>query len=217
MISDRHRLADPCGESLVTLVGAAARAGVHLVQIRERDLDGRALVGLVARCVRAVRGTRARVLVNDRVDVAMAAGADGVHLRGDSMPADRVRAIAPRTFLVGRSVHSADEAARVAEGGGLDYVIFGPVFATTSKRGAVPAGVGALTDVVAATTLPVIAVGGITEATAHEVEAAGAAGVAAIGLFADGAIAELPRVIARIMRTSPAPGPALSEPGESKG
>jgi thiamine-phosphate pyrophosphorylase len=206
MISDRHRLADPCEESLVTLVGAAARAGVHLVQIRERDLDGRALVGLVARCVRAVRGTRARVLVNDRVDVAMAAGADGVHLRGDSMPADRVRAIAPRMFLVGRSVHSADEAARITAGGGLDYLIFGPVFATTSKPGAVPAGVGALADVVAATALPVIAIGGITEATAGEVEAAGAAGVAAIGLFSDGAISELPHAIARIMRTIPARG-----------
>jgi thiamine-phosphate diphosphorylase len=188
----------------VALVAAAAHAGVHLVQIRERDLDGRTLVGIVARCVAAVRGTRARVLVNDRVDAAIAAGAHGVHLRGDSVAAGRVRAIVPQAFLLGRSVHSADEAARVTEAGDLDYLIFGPVFATISKPGADPAGTNALAAVVAATPLPVIGVGGVTEETAPAVVRTGAAGVAAIGLFTDGAIEELPRTIARIMRTTPA-------------
>lgn len=206
MISDRHRLTGDRETGLVMLVGAAARAGVHLVQIRERDLDGRVLVGVVARCVAAVRGTRTRVLVNDRVDAAIAAGAHGVHLRGDSMPADRVRAVVPRAFLLGRSVHSAEEAARATEAGGLDYLIFGPVFATTSKPGAVPAGASGLAAVVASTTLPVIAVGGITEETAAAVAPTGAAGIAAIGLFTDGPISDLPRMIARIMRTSPVRG-----------
>jgi thiamine-phosphate diphosphorylase len=206
MISDRQRLAGSREDALVTLVGAAARAGVHLVQIRERDLEGRALAGIVARCVSAVRGTHARVLVNDRVDAAMAAGAHGVHLRGDSVPAARVRAIVPSGFLVGRSVHSAEEAARVAAAGGLDYLIFGPVFSTTSKPGTVPAGVAALAAVVDATTLPVLAVGGITAATVPDVAPTGAAGIAAIGLFTDVATAELPARIAHIMRTIPARG-----------
>ena len=204
LISDRHRLTGDRAQALVTLVGAAARAGVHLVQIRERDLDGRVLVAMIARCVAAVSGTPTRVLVNDRVDAAIAAGAHGVHLRGDSMAAERVRTIVPREFLLGRSVHSAAEAVRVTEAGGLDYLIFGPVFATMSKPGAIPAGVGALANVVTATMLPVLAVGGITEETIPAVAATGAAGVAAIGLFADGPISELPRVIARIMHTTPA-------------
>jgi thiamine-phosphate diphosphorylase len=203
MISDRHRLSGEREDALVARVGAAAHAGVHLVQIRERDLDGRALVGLVARCVAAARGTSARVLVNDRLDVALAAAAHGVHLRGESMPAGRVRAVAPPAFLVGRSVHTAGEAVRATDAGGLDYLIFGPIFATTSKPGAVPAGLRVLAEVVAATTLPVIAVGGITEETAPAVVASGAAGFAAIGLFAGRPLSDISPTIARIMRTSP--------------
>src|SRR5688572_21057384 len=103
MITDRRRFAG-AEDALVQRVAAAAAAGVNLVQVRERDLDARDLTRLVARCVSAVQGTRARILVNDRLDVALAAGAHGVHLRGDSLPASRARALAPIGVLIGRSV-----------------------------------------------------------------------------------------------------------------
>jgi thiamine-phosphate pyrophosphorylase len=187
LITDRRRLGPDAEDRLVRRIGAAARAGVHLVQIRERDLDGGPLARLVGRCVAAVRGTPARVLVNDRVDVALAAGAHGVHLRADSMPAPRVRTIVPRGFVIGRSVHGADEAARAVGAGGVDYLIVGTVFATASKPGTRAAGVRVLAEVAAGATVPVLAVGGVTRQTVRDVAATGAAGVAAIGLFADGA------------------------------
>jgi len=115
------------------------------------------------------------------------------------MPASRVRAIAPAGFLIGRSVHGVDEAARVSDEGGLDYLLFGSVFSTASKPGVAPAGVGVLTEVVESTTLPVLAVGGITANTAHGLAATGAAGVAAIGMFAD-ASADMSATLARLVR-----------------
>jgi thiamine-phosphate diphosphorylase len=184
MITDRRRLG-PDGEDLLAgRVGAAARAGVHLVQIRERDLDGGPFLRLVVRCVDAVRGTRARILVNDRVDVALAAGAHGVHLRADSVAASRVRRIVPSGFLIGRSVHSVAEALGATAEGGADYLMFGTVFPTASKPGQTAAGTTALAETVVATSLPVVAVGGVTIATAPDVARAGAAGLAAITLFA---------------------------------
>jgi thiamine-phosphate pyrophosphorylase len=181
LITDRSRGGE---DATVERVRWAAGTGVHLVQVRERDLDGGPLTALVRRCVDAVRGSRARVLVNDRVDVALAAGAHGVHLRADSMPAARVRAICPQGFLVGRSVHARDEAIAAAAAGGLDYLLFGTVFATTSKPGRAPAGLDALAEVASAVTIPVLAVGGVTPDTVNEVVLAGAAGFAAIGMFA---------------------------------
>ena len=183
MITDRRRLGSDWEPALVDRVAAAALAGVHLIQVREHDLDGRALTRLVERCLLAVRGTGARVVVNDRLDVALATGAHGVHLRGDSAPGLRVRAIVSRAFLVGRSVHAREEAERVADG--LDYVVYGSVFETRSKSGASASGPRMLAEVTAATTRPVLAVGGITAGRAAEVARAGAAGFAAIGLFAD--------------------------------
>ena len=131
-------------DALVARVAAAARAGVHLIQIRQPDRDARGLIRLVERATAAVRATQARVLVNDRVDVAIAAGAHGVHLRGDSMPASRVRTIVPPGFMIGRSVHSPDETMRVTSEGSIDYVIFGTVFQTASKPGATVSGLGVL-------------------------------------------------------------------------
>lgn len=184
MITDRRRLGGEGDDALIERVRVAAHAGVHLIQVRERDLDARALAGLTTRVLEAVRGTNARVLVNDRVDVAIAAGAHGVHLRGDSLPAPRVRAIVPRGFLVGRSVHSREDAVRVADGGGVDYLMFGTVFASASKPGRMPAGVADLAAVTAATRLPVLAVGGVELGRLREVAGTGAVGVAAIGMFA---------------------------------
>jgi thiamine-phosphate pyrophosphorylase len=171
---------------------------VHVVQVRERDLDGGPLVRLVARCVAAVESTRTRILVNDRLDVALAAGAHGVHLRGDSLPAARVRQVVAPGFLVGRSVHSVAEAAAAGGQGGLDYLIFGTVFASASKPGSEGRGAAALADVVAATALPVLAIGGLTALTAPGAARAGAAGVAAIGLFADGPQDSLAEAVAAV-------------------
>ena len=184
MITDRRRLADS-DDALVERVAAAAAAGVDLVQVRERDMEGRDLSRLVARCLDAVRGTRTRILVNDRLDVALTAGAHGVHLRSDSMPASRARSLAPIGFLIGRSVHSLAEAVTASEGGGLDYLLFGTVFATASKPGQAPAGVNALAEISASLRLPVLGVGGITRQTAAQLEETGCAGFAAIGWFAD--------------------------------
>jgi thiamine-phosphate pyrophosphorylase len=185
MISDSARLAGGEAE-LVRRIAVVARAGVPLVQIREAALADGALVRLVAQAVDAVRATRARILVNERLDVAMAAGAHGVHLRADSVPASRIRAEGPPGFLVGRSVHSADEAAAASADGGVDYLLYGTVFTTASKPGVEPAGVEGLRRAVAAAgTVPVLAVGGVARANAPRLAASGCAGFAAIGLFAD--------------------------------
>jgi thiamine-phosphate pyrophosphorylase len=183
--------------ALVDRIGAAARAGVHLVQIRQRDWEGEALAQLVTAAVLAVRGTRARVLVNDRLDVALAARAHGVHLRGDSISAPRVRRVTPPGFIVGRSVHSPEEAEEAARGGGLDYLIFGTVFSTSSKPDARCAGVGPLGAGCARVALPVLAIGGMVPERLGLVAAAGAEGFAAIGLFADCALDALPSLITR--------------------
>jgi len=183
LVTDRRRYGASWERALVDRVAAAAREGVHLIQIRERDLDGGPLTRVVSACVAAVNGTRTRILVNDRLDVALAGRAHGVHLRADSFSAARARAMTPAPFLVGRSVHSAADAVAATRDGGLDYLIFGTVFDTASKPGRQPAGVAALTAVVRATSLPVLAIGGITRARIAEVMAAGASGVAAIGLF----------------------------------
>ena len=185
MITDRRRFGDEGGDAVIRRVSAAAGAGVDLVQVRERDLEARDLSRFVARCLDAVRGTRTRVLVNDRLDVALATGAHGVHLRGDSMPASRARSLTPIGFLIGRSVHTLAEAVAACSAGGLDYLLFGPVFATASKPGQAPAGVQALADVASAVTVPVLGVGGISAETQPLMAGSGGAGYAAIGWFAD--------------------------------
>jgi thiamine-phosphate diphosphorylase len=175
-------------DALVTQVREAAAAGVTLVQIREPDLETGDLFRLVERCVAVVAGSTTRVLVNDRGDVALAAGAHGVHLRADSYPAQRMRAIAPEGFIIGRSVHDPVEAGMIARGGAVDYLIFGTVFATASKPSGHPVGgLAALADAVAAARpIPVLAIGGIAVETARNIRAVGAAGLAAIGLFLPG-------------------------------
>ena len=183
LVTDRRRFGASWEDALVRRVRAAALDGVHLVQVRERDLDGGPLTRLVAACVDAVRGTRARVLVNDRFDVAFAAGAHGVHLRGDSFPASRIRASAPRGLLIGRSVHSVSDAVLAADREAVDYLIFGTVFASDSKPGRPAAGLRELSAVASATRLPVLAIGGMTTGRIADVMRAGAAGVAGISMF----------------------------------
>jgi thiamine-phosphate pyrophosphorylase len=181
--------------SLVERIGAAARAGVHLVQVRQPHLDGRRLLALVEQATAAVEGTDARIVVNDRVDVAFETRAHGVHLRGDSIPAPRVRAAARRRVVIGRSVHRPDEAIHVTRQGGLDYLIFGSVFASRLKPGVKAVGVGSLAAVCRSVVLPVLAVGGITLDRVDAVARKGAAGFAAIGMFADAPLAVLATLV----------------------
>ena len=176
---------------LLDRIAAAASAGVHMIQIRQPQMDGGPLQSLVEQAITRVNGTDARILVNDRVDVALVSRAHGVHLRGDSIAAGRARVIAPSGFVIGRSVHSVEEARQAVADGGLDYLVFGTVFETTSKPDAAYAGSRQLADVCAATPLPVLAVGGMTIPRLREVAAAGAAGFAAIGLFSDPPLAQL--------------------------
>jgi thiamine-phosphate pyrophosphorylase len=161
----------------------AVRAGVDMIQVRERDVDGGPLALLAAELVRLTRGTATRVVVNDRLDVALACGADGVHLRGDSIPPESARTIAPPGFLIGRSVHDEQEAKAAAAT--VDYLIAGTVFPTSSKPGLTEClGLEGLARICRAVAVPVLAIGGITAERLPGIAAAGAAGIAAIGLFA---------------------------------
>ncbi len=187
LVTDRARLAgaDPNDLApLLALIASAAEAGIDLVQIREPGLADRALGDLVARAVERTRGTRTRVVVNDRVDVALAHGAAGVHLKGASFSAARVRARTPAGWIVGRSIHGLDEGVRATAAPGLDYVLLGTVFETASKPGRPPVGAGALRRAAEMLPVPVLAIGGVTLERVPEVAASGAAGLAAIGLFA---------------------------------
>jgi thiamine-phosphate diphosphorylase len=184
-VTDRSRLAGASGRGLRALVerlAVAAAAGVDLLQVREPDLAGAELVALVREVLAAAAGTDAQVIVNDRLDVALAAGASGVHLKGESIDTATVRRIVPAGFLVGRSVHSAEEAER-AVADGADYVIVGTVFETASKPGQGAAGLELLRETARRTPAPVLGIGGMSVSRAGDVAAAGAAGLAAIGLF----------------------------------
>ena len=179
---------------LVGSVEAAARAGAHLIQIREHGIHAGHLALVVRACLRAVTGSHARIVVNDRLDVALATGAHGVHLREASMSARDVRAAAPSGFLIGRSVHTAADAARLGREGDLDYLIFGAVFPTPGKSGP-PAGLEDLRLAVQATPVPVVAVGGVDGSTAAAVAGTGAAGIAAIRWWSAVPTAALPQAV----------------------
>ena len=185
MVTDRRCFSDGT-EALIASVRAAAAAGVQLVQLRERDLDGRALFELAQRLMNALRGTGTRLLVNDRLDVALAAGAHGVHLRASSIGPWRARTIAPPGFLIGQSVHSIGDAMTRAPG--ADYLLFGNVFETGSKPGKPGAGLDELRQVVGATAVPVLAIGGVTADRVPDIVATGAAGYAGRSMFADASL-----------------------------
>jgi thiamine-phosphate pyrophosphorylase len=183
-VTDRSRVPGRSTAELLVRIRIAVRAGIDVVQIRERDLSDRALADLVRGAVALTRNAPVHVMVNDRFDVAVACGADGVHLRGDSVGADRIRGVAPPGFLIGRSVHSRAEADAVVRSGGCDYLMFGTVYPSAGKPAGHPvAGEAALAEVCRAVSLPVIAIGGIDEPHSAAIAAAGAAGIAAIGAF----------------------------------
>jgi thiamine-phosphate diphosphorylase len=172
--------------ALLDRLAAAAAAGATMVQVRERQFDDRQLLEFLRQVISAVRPAGTLVLVNDRTDVAIAADADGVHLKSDAPPVEEVRRLAPAPFTIGRSVHSEEEAAAAESSGGCDYLLFGTVFRSPSKPGDHPtAGIDGLQRVCRRVRIPVLAIGGITVSRAADVVTAGASGVAAISLFSD--------------------------------
>jgi thiamine-phosphate pyrophosphorylase len=172
--------ADPDGALVAAVAAALAGSppGLTAVMLREKDLCGRALLGLAGRLREVTRDAGAPLLVNERVDVAAACGADGVHLPAAGLPPEVARTLLGPDALVGVSTHAADEVHRAADGG-ADYVTFGPIYETPSKRGLLPpTGPGALSDL--GERLPVYGLGGITPGQTAAVRAAGAFGVACI-------------------------------------
>ncbi|MCA1626617.1 MAG: thiamine phosphate synthase [Acidobacteria bacterium] len=171
---------------LLALVRAAVAARVSLLQLREKQLRPRVLYELTVRAAEITSGSRTRLLVNDRADIARAAGADGVHLAAQSIPAVIIRQSFGSDFLIGVSTHTPAEA-RAAREDCADFAVFGPVFDTPSKRAfGPPLGLASLRAAAhALAPFPLIAIGGITLENAAEVLRAGASGVAAIRLFGD--------------------------------
>lgn len=169
---------------IIEQVSAAVAAGIDLVQLREKRLPARVMFELTRQVVSLTRGSATRVLINDRADIAAAAGADGVHLTAQSIDAATIRRTFGSEFLIGVSTHSVDEA-KTAKQTGADFVVFGPVFDTASKHeyGA-PVGVETLSVVIDELgDFPLLALGGITIDNLPGCLDAGARGIAGISLF----------------------------------
>lgn len=205
LVSDRKRV--PAG-ALLTRIEAALRGGVDAVQLREKDLPARALFDLAHELRALTRAHGARLLINDRIDVALAVAADGVHLPADSFAVADARSLLGEARLIGVSTHSPAEA-QAAAMAGADYIVFGPIFETASKRPyGPPLGLDALATLTSTLPTPVLAIGGIHRQRAAEVRQHGAAGVAVIDAILGAAD---PRLAAAAMHqavTDAAVGPA---------
>lgn len=183
-------------ENLLHKIGSAANAGVDWIQIREKDLLGKDYISLTRGALQQTarspvsKSRPTRILINDRLDVALAENAGGVHLGENSLPLAETKWLVTaqagtRDFLVGVSCHSL-EAAQSAAAGGADYLFFGPVFGTPSKASyGPPQGLERLAEVCRALPIPVLAIGGITRANASSCLSSGSSGIAAIRLFQD--------------------------------
>ena len=195
-VTDRKLLPVPQTEALLAAVRRAATAGVDWIQIREKDLSARAQALLARETVASVRGTATRILINERLDVALAVGAGGIHLGAESLPVAEVAGWCAKNapiFVVGASCHSLAEA-QLAEQHGANYIVFGPVFSTPSKLAyGPPQGLGCLEEVCRNLKIPVLAIGGVTLENACECLGVGAAGIAGIRLFQDAS--DLPALI----------------------
>jgi thiamine-phosphate diphosphorylase len=184
LVTDRRRLSPEARTiadelaALERLLDEAIEAEIDLIQLREPDVPSGSLASLARRVAARAAGTRVRLLVNDRADVAAVAGAAGVHLPARGLPASRLRAL-DGDWLIGRSVHVGE----AIDEPDVDYLIFGTVYPSVSKRGEAGSGLAPLGDVARAARVPVLAIGGITPPRAAACAAAGAAGVAAIGVF----------------------------------
>jgi len=179
-ITDRKALKP---DELPHRILAAVLAGVDMIQIREKDLSTRDLLALTGRAVEAATSTPTRIVVNDRLDAALALGAAGVHLGTQSIPAEAARRIVPKDFLMGVSCHSLEEA-EAAQAAGADYIVFGPVFVTVSKvQYGPPVGLAKLREAAAKVSIPVLALGGITVERVKLCLDAGVSGIAGISVF----------------------------------
>ena len=172
----RYYVTDRRQGDVLASAGRAIRDGVEMIQVREKDLSGRELFDLVCRIRDVAAGTKTRVLVNDRLDIALAAKLDGVHLPSNGLPAHSVR---PFVELLGVSTHNIQEALD-GEKAHADFIVFGPVFDSPGKTAV---GLEALREITAAVRIPVLAIGGMTWTNAQEVLEANAAGIAGIRLF----------------------------------
>jgi len=178
-ITDRHGLGGT--EALLRSIDRAVDLGVEFIQVREKDMSARDLFSLVKQIV----SSNSRVLVNDRLDVALAAGAHGVHLPANSPAPSRYRKIVPEGFLISVSCHSVAEVRR-AEHEGADFALLGPIFETPSKRAyGQPLGLRVLHEATHSTAIPVFALGGIAEKNQAFCRRAGAVGIAGIRMFQD--------------------------------
>lgn len=173
--------------------------GISIIQIREKKLPARLLFELGSQAAVLLESANTVLLVNERFDVAIACGADGVHLTSTSLPVFHVRRSVPAGFTIGVSTHSGSEVLRAAEAG-ADFAVYGPVFATPGKQAyGEPKGLARLRSVVErAGGFPVLALGGIEESNYRAAIEAGASGIAAIRMFAD------PDVAARVLDMPPA-------------
>jgi thiamine-phosphate pyrophosphorylase len=172
------------------LIEQAAAGGLRAVQVRERDLATRDLLALAREACATMHARGGRVLINDRADLAHALGADGVHLRADSLPVAAARRLLGPDRLIGVSAHSPDDVAR-AESDGADFAVLGPVYETPSKRAfGPPIGLRALEEAARRCRLPMFAIGGVTLARVADVRRAGAHGVAVVSAILSAASVE---------------------------
>jgi len=178
LITDRKLIRDT--RSLITAVRDALKGGVKAIQLREKDLDTQGLLRLAYRMRDLTGRYKAKLFINDRLDIALAVGADGVHLTQQSIPVDAVRKVVHDSCLIGVSTHSLEEA-KEAERGGADFITLGPIFRTPSKlRYGSPLGVEILKQASHELHIPVFAIGGIKAGRIGSVMGAGASGVAMI-------------------------------------
>jgi thiamine-phosphate pyrophosphorylase len=178
LITDRALFADV--PSLESAVEEALKGGAKAIQLREKDIPLRQLLAIAYRLRRLTSDYYAALYINDRVDVAIAVGADGAHLGRNSVPASAAKKASRGRLLAGVSTHSLAEAVD-AEKDGADFLTFGPVYSTPSKlRYGPPVGINALREVCSRVAIPVFAIGGITPERTAEVRSAGARGVAVI-------------------------------------
>jgi thiamine-phosphate pyrophosphorylase len=178
LVTDRTQAG---GRSLPSLIRQAISAGLPAIQLRERDLSTNELLVLAQDIQAVTKPGSVSLIINDRVDLLMALNWDGVHLRADSLPSVAVRRVIGPRRLIGVSTHSAEEV-RSANHDGADYVVFGPIFDTPSKRSfGPPLGLDRLSDVCRQSRIPVFAIGGMTSERVRDVRRAGAHGVAVIG------------------------------------
>ncbi len=185
LISDRKQfISGDAWQLQLEAIAQAAQAGCQFIQIREKDLAAQDLSAFVKAAIIIARPHGTKILVNDRLDVALAASADGVHLRVTSLSVAEIRALTqPRNFLIGASTHSLLEAQRAASQR-ADFVVCGPVYETPSKlEYGAPFGLTGLAEVCSAVKIPVLALGGINLSNFEQPLAIGAAGIAGISLF----------------------------------